>query len=330
VSGRWKPWIGVAVSLAFLWVAARGVDLTELGSAFRQLRPVWLVPTFVLLFVRFWCTAVRWQLLLRPVKVVSVHRLFGVTMIGFMANNVLPARMGEIVRAYALAKAETLATSLSFATIVLERVFDGFTLLAFLVGGLFFLRPERWLIWSAVVSFCLYVAVLGGLLWLKRAPGLGRGLARLPASVRDRVAGLLGSFALGLDVLGDGRALTLVAGLSLFIWAVSAVTVWTMFAACSLDLPAHAAVVLLAIVAVAVALPSAPGFVGTFQAGTVAALGLFAVPESTAFSFSILYHALHYVPITVTGLVYLSLMNLTLSELRMAGEKRGGAAGGGR
>lgn len=321
MSGRWKTWAGVAVSLALLWVAARGVDPTELGRAFRHLRPVWLIPTFALLFVRFWFTAVRWQVLLRPIKTISVHRLFGVTMIGFMANNVLPARMGEFVRAYALAKSETLSTSLAFATIVLERVFDGFTLLAFLVAGLLFLRPERWLVWSAVASFCLYVAVLGGLLWLRHGRGFGWVLARLPLSVRDRAARLLDSFTLGLDVLGDGRALAVIAGLSLFIWAISAVTAWTMFAAFSLDLPAHAAVLLLAIVAVAVALPSAPGYVGTFQAGTVAALALFAVPESTAFSFSVLSHVLHYVPITVTGLVYLSLMNLTLSELRTAGAK---------
>jgi uncharacterized protein (TIRG00374 family) len=320
VSGRAQTWVGVAVSLALLAVAARGVNPGEIADAFRHLRPVWLVPTFALLFVRFWCTAVRWQVLLRRIKVISVHRLLGVTMIGFMANNILPARMGEFVRAYALAKSETLPASLAFATIVLERVFDGFTLLAFLVAGLFF-RPERWLVWSAVASFGLYVAVLGSLLWLRHGRGFGWALARLPLALRDRAARLLDSFALGLDVLGDGRALAIVAALSLAVWSVSAVTVWTLLAGFGLELPAHASVLVLAIVAVAVALPSAPGYVGTFQAGTVAALSLYAVPESTAFSFSILFHVIHYVPITAIGLAYLWLMNLTLSELRMAGEK---------
>jgi uncharacterized protein (TIRG00374 family) len=321
VSGRVQTWVGVAVSVALLAVAARGVNPAEIGDAFRQLRPAWLIPTFALLFVRFWCTARRWQVLLRPVKAISVHRLFGVTMIGFMANNILPARMGEFVRAYALAKSETLPASLAFATIVLERVFDGFTLLACLVAGLYF-RPERWLVWSAVASFGLYTAVLGGLLWLRHGRGLGFLLNRLPLALRDRAARLADSFALGLDTLGDSRALAVIGVLSLAVWGVSAASVWTLFAGFGLELPAHATILVMAIVAVAVALPSAPGYVGTFQAGTVAALSLYGVPESAAFSFSILFHVINYVPITTIGLAYLWHMNLTLSELRMAGEKR--------
>ena len=271
--------------------------------------------------VRFWLTAVRWQVLLRPVKVVGLHRLFGVVMIGFMANNVLPARLGEFVRAYALGKTESLATSLSFATIVLERVFDGFTLLAFLLVGVVFLRPEPWLIWSAVASFALYVGVLGGLFWLRAGHGVDALLARLPGRIRGRVAGLVDSFALGLDVLGDAGALALAAGLSLLIWLVNVAGLWATFKAFSLDLPLYAGFLVLAIVAVALVLPSTPGYVGPFQAGTVVALALFGVPKATALSLSILYHAVNYVPITVVGLVYLATLNLTLGELRAVGEK---------
>jgi glycosyltransferase 2 family protein len=316
-----KVWLGLAVSLALLWVAFRGVDPGELTRSLAQVRSVWLVPVVVTIFVRFWLTALRWQVLLRPVKLIGVHRLFGVALIGFMANNVLPARMGEFVRAYALAKSESLSKSLSFATIVLERVFDGFTLLAFLVAGVAFLRPEPWLVWSAVGSFCLYLGVLAGLIWLRGGRGVGRLLARLPGSVRERVAGLLDSFALGLDVLSDPRALAVTAALSLAIWLVNVAGLYAMFVAFSLDLPPYAAFLVLAIVAVALVLPSAPGYVGTFQVGTVAALALFAVPEATALSLSLLYHAVNYIPITAAGLVYLGSMNLTLGELRAAGEK---------
>jgi hypothetical protein len=274
--------------------------------------------------VRFWLTAVRWRLLLRPAKRIGVHRLFGVTMIGFMANNVLPARMGELVRAYALGKSESLPTSLSFATIVLERLFDGFTLLAFLVGGLAFLKPEPWLVWSAAGSFALYLAVLGALLGLHRGRAVGlvtAALARLPLRLRARAGGLVESFALGLEALGDRRALAGAAGLSLCIWLVNVAGVRLTFAAFSLALPLHAAFLTLAIVAIALVLPSAPGYVGTFQVGTVAALALFSVPEATALSLSILYHAVNYVPITACGLAYLGAMNLSLGELRAAGEK---------
>ncbi len=320
---RWKLWLGIVVSVGLLWVAVRGVHLDEVARAFAEVRPGWLLPVLASILVRFWLTAVRWQLLLGPVKRIGLHRLFGVTLIGFMANNVLPARMGEFVRAYALGKSESLSKSLSFATIVLERVFDGFTLLAFLVGGLAFLRPERWLVVSAVASFCLYLGVLGGLLWLRGGRGLGTLLGWLPAALRGRVAKALDSFTLGLDVLGDARALLAIAGLSLLIWVVNVAGLHAMFLAFSLELPPYAAFLVLAIVAVALVLPSTPGYVGPFQAGTVLALGLFGVSPSTALSLSILYHAVNYIPITLAGLAYLSAMNLTLGELRAVGEKPG-------
>ena len=321
---RWKLWLGIAVSLVLLGVAFHGVDVAELRGSLAGVRTVWLVPVLLSIGVRFWLTALRWQVLLRPVKVIGVHRLFGVTLIGFMANNVLPARMGEFVRAYALGKSESLSKSLSFATIVLERVFDGFTLLAFLVAGVLFLRPERKIVGLAVVLFCLYLGVLAGLIGLRRGRGMGRLLAWLPGVVRSRVAGLLDSFALGLDVLGDARALGVAAALSLAVWVVNAAGVYAMFLAFSLDLPPYAAFLVLAIVAGTLALPSAPGYVGTFQVGTIWALSPFHVPEATALSMSLVYHAVNYLPITAAGFAYLASMNLTLGELQAAGEKSHG------
>jgi uncharacterized protein (TIRG00374 family) len=321
---RLRLWLGIAVSLVLLWVAFRGVPLDELGRSLRQVRPLWLVPVLVSILVRFWLTAIRWQVLLRPAKRIGTHRLFAVTLIGFMANNVLPARLGEFVRAYALGRAEALSSSLSFATIVVERVFDGFTLLLFLVAGLLFLDPQPWLLWSAAAAGALYCAALVVLLGLRR-PGGAALTARLcgwlPAGLRGRVTGLLGSFTLGLQVFDDPRALLAVAGLSLLIWLINVAGIQAMFATFALDLPVHAAMLVQAIIAVAIVLPSAPGYVGTFQVATVAALALFAVPEATALSLSLVYHAVNYVPITVAGLVYLSAMNLTLGELRTAGEQ---------
>jgi uncharacterized protein (TIRG00374 family) len=320
---RLRLWLGIAVSLVLLWVAFRGVPLEELGRSLRQIRPLWLVPVLASLLVRFWLTAIRWQVLLRPAKRIGTHRLFAVTLIGFMANNVLPARLGEFVRAYALGRTEALSSSLSFATIVVERVFDGFTLLLFLVIGLSFLDPQPWLLWSAAAAGALYLAALGVLLGLRRPGGAAlsaRLVGWLPAGLRVRVSRLLASFTLGLQVFDDPRALLTVAGLSLLIWLINVAGIQAMFATFALDLPVHAAMLAQAVIAVAIVLPSAPGYVGTFQVATVAALALFAVPEATALSLSLVYHAVNYVPITVAGLVYLSAMNLTLGELRAAGE----------
>jgi glycosyltransferase 2 family protein len=321
---RIKIWLGVAVSALLLWVAVRGVSVDEVVHQLRQVRPLWLLPVLASIFVRFWLTAIRWQLLLRPAKRIAVHRLFAITMIGFMANNVLPARLGEFVRAYALGRSEALPASLPFATIVIERIFDGFTLLVFLVGGLSFLRPSRALLWAAGLTCGLYLMVLVALLALRTGHGIGllmAALTRLPERIGAPARRLLDSFRAGLDVLGDTSALLGTAVLSIVIWVVNALGVEATFRAFSLDLPAYASFLLLGVIAVALVLPSAPGYVGPFQAGTVQGLALLGVARETALSLSIVYHLCNYIPITIVGLAYLSALNLTLGELRTAGEK---------
>ena len=321
---RGKVWVGVVVSAVLLWVAVRGVSFEEVLEELRRVRPLWLVPVLASIFVRFWLTAIRWQLLLRPIKQIGVHRLFAITMIGFMANNVLPARLGEFVRAYALGRSEALPPSLPFATIVIERIFDGFTLLLFLLGGLAFLRPGRTLLWAAGLTCGLYVAVLAGLVVLRTGRGMGlliAALGRLPARLADPARRLLDSFRAGLDVLSDGRALLATAALSVLIWVVNAAGVEATFYAFALDLPPYASFLLLGTIAVALVLPSAPGYIGPFQVGTVEGLALVGVPRETALSLSIVYHLANYVPITIVGLAYLSVLNLTLGDLRVASER---------
>jgi hypothetical protein len=320
---RARVWLGLLVSAVLLGLAVRGVHLDEVGQSLRQVRAGWLLAVLASIFVRFWLTAWRWQILLRPTKRVSVHRLFGVTLIGFMANNVLPFRIGELVRAYALGRAEAMAAPLSFATIVVERIFDGFTLLLFLLGGLAFLALPPLLLWLAAASCVLYVVVLAVLLSLRSRRGLTlveTALTRLPARLHGAAHRLVDSFRLGLDTLGDARALAGVAGLSLVIWTVNALGLQAMFPAFALALPWHAGFLVQAIVAGLLILPSAPGYVGTFQFATVLALGLFGVTRDVSLSLSIVYHAVNYVPITVVGLAYLGALNLTLGELRAAGQ----------
>jgi glycosyltransferase 2 family protein len=321
---RTKIWLGVAVSAVLLWVAVRGVNLDEVLQQLRQVQLVWLIPVLASIVVRFWLTALRWQLLLRPTKRIGIHRLFAITLIGFMANNVLPARLGEFVRAYALGRSEALPASLPFATIVIERIFDGFTLLVFLVGGLSFLRPTRTLLWAAGLTCGLYLVVLASLLAIRTGHGLGlltAVLDRLPERVGTQARRLLESFRAGLDVFGDPSAIVGTAMLSIVIWVVNALGVEAMFRAFSLDLPVYACFLVLGVIAVAVALPSAPGYVGPFQAGTVQGLALLGVARETALSLSIVYHLCNYIPITIAGLAYLSALNLTLGELRTAGGK---------
>jgi uncharacterized protein (TIRG00374 family) len=321
---RGKVWLGVAVSAVLLWVAVRGVSLDDVVQQLRQVHTEWLVPLIVSIGLRFWLTALRWQLLLKPVKHVGVHRLFAITMIGFMANNVLPARLGEFVRAYALGRSESLSPSLPFATIVIERIFDGFTLLLFLVGGLTFLQPSRALLAAAALTGVLYLVVLGFLIALRMGHGMGV-LTWVCVHLPRRVAGpaqqFLESFRAGLDVLTDVRALVGAAILSVVIWVVNAAGLEATFRAFSLELPPYASFLVLGTIAVALVLPSAPGYVGPLQAGAVQGMAMLGVARETAFSLSIVYHVANYIPITITGIAYLSRLNLSLGDLRAASHK---------
>jgi glycosyltransferase 2 family protein len=320
-----KLWLGVAVSAVLLWLVLRGVRLADILQHLGDVRWPWLVPMVLLsVFFRFWLTAVRWRLLLRPVKRISVNRLFGVTMIGFAANNLLPARLGELVRAYALGRVEALPASLSFATIVVERLFDGLILLLFLGGSLPFLGPTPWVVWSAILAGGLYLGLLATLLALRARHGLvllAQILDRLPPRLAERLRRLVDSFRLGLDVLGDWRTLGLIALLSIAIWLVNALGVQALFAAFSLELPFQAATFVLATIAIALILPAAPGHVGTLQLGTVAGLTAFGVAPNLAISFSVIYHLANTIPITVTALAYLGVLGLTFGDLRAAREK---------
>lgn len=317
--------LGVVISALALWLALRNVEGAELARSLREVQPLYLAVAFVFtVLVRFWLTALRWQVLLQPIKSIGTHRLFSVTMIGFMANNILPARMGEFVRAYALGRTESLSKSLSFATIMIERVFDGLTLLGFLAVAVFFVPFPAWVAPAAEASFALYLAVLGVMVWLWHRPEtaahwLRRLLGPFP-TLQARALRILRSFTLGLEVLTRGRHLAVVMGLSILIWLVVVIGVQVAFLALGLTLPLMASIVLVTIVSLGVMLPSSPGFIGTFQFFTVTSLALFGVSESQGFSFSLVYHAMQYFPITAMGLAYLWWENLSLREVQTSAE----------
>jgi len=320
-----KVLLGIAVSVGLLAYLLATVDLREVA---RHLgRPHWgyLALSGGLGVFALWVRARRWRYLFPPNA--SPDRLFSAVMIGFMANNVLPARMGEFVRAYALGRTESLSKSLSLATIVIERVFDGLTLLALLAVSILFIpsRPPAWVVPAAEASLALYLVVLAVMVWLWARPEvaarwLGRVLAPFPLRLQARAQEILRSFTLGLEVLTRGRHLAVVVGLSLLIWLVVVIGVQLAFLALKLTLPLTAGVTLVAIVSLGVMLPSSPGFVGTFQFFTVTSLALFGVSDSQGFSFSLVYHAMQYFPITAMGLAYLWWENLSLREAQSSAE----------
>ena len=128
---RWQFWLGLVISLVFLYFALRGLGIRDLGAALQGANYVWLLPGVAVYFVAVWVRAWRWHYLIRPVKSIPTRRMFPIVAIGYMGNNIYPARAGEVFRALFLKSKEGVPFSTSLATIIVERIFDGVVMLGF-------------------------------------------------------------------------------------------------------------------------------------------------------------------------------------------------------
>jgi uncharacterized protein (TIRG00374 family) len=320
-----KVMLGLAISAVCMYLALRGVDWSAMVGALRRAHYIYILPNGALIIISMWLRAVRWRYMTDPIKPgIGVHSLFASTMIGFMVNNVLPLRLGEIARPFSLSHKENLSRSAAFATIVVERVFDALSLL--LVSGLLLIfapmliNGEVSLVHAAYVALALHLVALtflvilkvrteASLAWLRRVGGV------FPDRVRDRLVDVAAKFSTGLGVLENGRSLLAVIFWSLAIWGLVGFSNYFIFLAFDLSVPWFAPYVVLVIVSLGVMLPSAPGYVGPFQFFTVAALKIFGIPASVGLSFSLVLHAGNYLPVTLLGLYYLRREHFTLRQL---------------
>jgi uncharacterized protein (TIRG00374 family) len=312
--------IGILVSVFFLWLAFRKVDYQELAQALKSANYLWVFPNMALMVFSMWLRAYRWKFMVNPIKKVGLQRLFSSTMIGFMANNILPVRLGEIVRAYSLGSKAGISRTASFATIVLERVFDGFSLLMLLWITLLISPFPDWVKRAGNLTLALNVILLVVLIFLevKTEPTLkflNRLLRFLPRKISNQLTELLFKFTTGLKVFRDLPSMIWILIFSMFIWGVVGISNYFIFLAFDLYPPIQASFILLVMVSLAVMIPASPGYVGTFHFFCIAALGLFGYGKNLALPFSVVLHAAQYIPITLIGLIYLKTEHLTLKVL---------------
>lgn len=326
---NWKTAIGILISALFLFLAFRKVDFGQLGAALESADYRYIIPVVLLSLVSVSVRSLRWRYLLRPVKEVGARHLFSATFIGLMANNVLPARLGEFVRAYVIGEQEHISKSASFATIVLERILDGFTILFFLVIVLVFYAFSfpGWLRSASSFALLFYVAAIIFLILLKvsthRAVAIAEfALRPFPGRVRDMGVLLLHAFIEGLAVLHSRRNVLIAISLSALVWLPHVAINHLLLVSFGVKLSIFASFLLLVSLAIGVMVPSAPGFVGTVQYVCVLTLALFGVPREPALSFSIVYHAAVFIPVTAVGLVFLFIERLSFADIRKSAAGR--------
>lgn len=312
-----KFWIGIAVSGFFMILLFREIDFRQLAIALKTIDSRYLLPALIFTFLSYFLRAVRWKYLLQPEKNISLSSLYPATIIGYMANNLLPARLGEFVRAYTLAEKEGLDTSAVFASLVIDRLFDGFTVILMLLLTLVTLDfppamqdAEAALKLGGTITFLLYCAIMVFLALLKkhttRTISLVATLLKpFPVKFSERIIPLLGSFIGGIRMSSRNDHILAVIISSLFVWAFVVLPVDLILRAFSVHLPIAASMFIMVLLVFAVMVPAAPGYIGTYHYACYKGLSAFAIPESTAVSIALVLHAMGFFPVTLAGFYYL-------------------------
>ena len=353
----------------------RKIEWSSLGVAFRDAKYIYIFPTIILMFLSFYLRAIRWKVLISPVKKVSILNLFSVNMIGFMANNVLPARLGEVIRPVMIARKEKINVSTSFATIVMERIFDMLGIIV-IASLLFYFLPsdpsqnrdvgtanfiEASIVdskivehgsqtkarshstnqknetnsqaiihqlkkWSAIMA-CLGICAITSLfllsLYPKKAGAVFEKLLFIfPHHLRDQLVNLLHSFISGLQVFDHKTKLIWIGVLSLMVWLLNAASVYVLCYSFDIGLSYAGACFVTVCIALAVALPQAPGFIGVFHIATQKSLDVFGIGLSSAQSFAILLWAISVIPVTIAGLLFLWREGISFGEISHYDEEK--------
>lgn len=310
------------VSAACLVFAARGVSWAEVWAALGSAHLVYLIPMIVTSIVPIYFRAVRWRVFVRPLGSPSVRTLFSATSIGFAANMLLPLRAGEIVRPWVLARKEGFSFAPTMATVAVERLFD-MAMLVFLFSIATFALPVppewRRYGWLFLLTF---VFLLAALYSFRQYPervisALGWIIQPLPAAARTRILDIIRRSEEGLASLGSAGAVLGAVGYSLAVWLSIAACFGFGLSAFDLSVPwIRGALTTTTFVAIAVSIPGGPGFVGMFQAGCVVALGVYGVPASQAFSYSVLTHLVQFASTAALGIYFFLREGFRWTEIR--------------
>ncbi|MCX7838538.1 MAG: flippase-like domain-containing protein [Anaerolineae bacterium] len=324
--GRQKYfWLGVILSVIGLGYVFYRSEPAKIALALQQAQYIYLVPALGLYFIGVGVRAVRWHFLLRSIKSIPSRALFPPVVIGYMANDILPARMGEVVRAYVLGRQENVSKAATFVTIVVERIFDGLTMLTFIVAGSFVLQfadaelnARLRALGIAFIIAILALAVFAGM--PRRVEGLAHlFIQRLPSeALRTRVLALTRALLDGLGTLRSPADSLTVYALSILAWlfetGMYVVIAWGF----QIDASLPVFLVACAIANLATLLPSTPGYIGVFHAAVISVLTQFGVEANLATSYTFVLHAALIIPITLWGFFYVWRAGLSLTQMTRA------------
>ncbi len=324
---KWQFWVGVLISIVFIWLALRGLRLEEFWQAVQTANYWWLLPGIAVYFVGVWVRAWRWHYLLGPIKKIPTRTMFPVTAIGYMGNNIYPARAGEVLRAVILKRKEGVPVSASLATIIVERIFDGVVMLAFvfvnlpelakLTGSSGFVGniQQAAVIGTGVFLGALVVFLLAAMFpQVTAKAGLWFIQHLTPKRLHTKIISVVNRFLDGLASLRSPFNVLMVFFTSVIIWLLETGKYWFVMHAFPFQVSFFALMLMNGIVNLATTIPSAPGYIGTFDAPGIAVLAAYGVEQSVAVGYTLVLHVALWLPITLLGGYYLAREGIQWSD----------------
>jgi uncharacterized protein (TIRG00374 family) len=298
--------LGIAISFFALWILVGSVDIDAALGVLRTASPAWIAVMLVTATIDVGARGARWRVLLAPIAQLPYRRVLGYTYIGYLANNVLPARLGELYRSHALGDREGISRTTVLGTVVVERVVDTIMVVAIAAAAVLILSI-RGVITSAVLLGLAFVILL------VIALGLGIAAHRLPGA--DRVAQMIAHrprllelgrrLREGLAVAGRPRTVAVALVFSAVAWTASTMTFLIGGQAVGVELTVAQAALLTSGVALVTIVPSGPGYVGTFELTVVSIAAGFGIPRDAAFAMGLLVHLVILVTTSIGGAVAL-------------------------
>ncbi len=317
--------IGVLISVFFIYLVLPSLHLPDVWQSLESANYWWLLPGIAVYFVGLWARTWRWHYMLRHLKPISLRRLFPVVCIGYFGNNVYPFRAGEVIRSYVLRRKEGIAIPSSLATVIIERVFDGLVMLLFVFCALPFAPLPVTFRNLVVVLTLLLVGATAVFIWMAVRP---QRVARfyswlasrlLPSRVRIHTDSLYDRFMEGLQSLKSGNDILMIFATSVVVWLMETVKYWfVMHAFAGMDVSFLVLMLMNGLVNLATTLPSAPGYVGTFDTPGIETLAAFGVPRNLAASYTLTLHAALWVPVTVVGAYFFWREQLQWDDFKRA------------
>jgi len=324
---RWQFWLGLAISLFFVYIAVRGLDLSAFWQTVKTARYWWLIPGVAVYMIAVWARAWRWHYLLRPVKQIPTNKMFPIVCIGYMGNNIYPARAGEVLRAVILKRKEGVSVSASLATVIVERIFDGVVMLAFVFLNLpelarinsasgFVGDIQSLTVWGAVIfAVALAVFLLAAMFpHATMRVGLWFIYHLTPRRLHEKIIGVMNKFLDGLASLRSPLNVLMVFLTSAVIWLLETGKYWFVMHAFDFHVSFFALMLMNGIVNLATTIPSAPGYVGTFDTPGIAVLQAYGVDKATATGYTLVLHIALWIVPTVLGAYFLAREGIHWSD----------------